>query len=302
MSLKPVLSVMLAAILAACASSDEAERVAVQGSANAVTLAECADQRDACLRRNQPLGLLICPLQYEQCILTASNGIPGEVAAAIGDTAACAQKALRCRGSAESAADGLKCTQAEADCIGDVIGANLPPIVTGTAACVEAAVSCVDDAKSANDLGVCRRTLEACTRDEVVSGLPTEVRDAVKEINACVEKLGSCTREAGSPGDLAGCAQDEAECVAKGLGVTPPPRTQAAVDCAEAAVKCTLDATSAAEVRECAATLVSCNARIGNPEAPLTCEQQWTECLVKDPFNFVQCRSKYMACRTPVAD
>lgn len=302
MSLKPVLSAMLAAIVAACATADEAERATVQGSANAITREECAEQRDACLDRNELLGLLICPLQYEQCLLTSLDGIPGEVVAAIGDTAACAQKALRCTGSAETPADVLKCTQTEADCIADVIGANLPPIVTGTVACVEDAVSCVDDSKSASDLAACGRTLEACTRDEVVSELPPAVRDAVNEINACVTKLATCTRDAESPGDLSACAQDQAECVAKGLGVTPPPRTQAAIDCAEAAVNCTLDARNAEDVRECAATLVSCNARIGNPEAPLTCEQQWTECLVKDPFNFVQCRSKYNACRTPVAD
>ena len=302
MSLKTFLSVVLAAVVAACATADEAEQAAVQGSSDALTLADCAEQRDACLDRNQPLGLLICPLQYEQCVWTASNGIPAAVAAAIGDTAACAQKALRCRTSSESPVEALECTQAEASCIADVIGANLPPIVTGTAECVEDAVGCIDDAKSPSDLATCRRTLEACTRDEVVSGLPPEVRDAAKAINACVATPASCTRDAGSPGELAACAQDQAECVAKGLGVTPPPRAQAAIDCAEAAVTCTLDATTPAGVRDCAATLVSCNARIGNPEQPLTCEQKWTECLVRDPFNFVQCRSQLIACRNPVAD
>ncbi|HKP64545.1 MAG TPA: hypothetical protein VJV78_47740 [Polyangiales bacterium] len=302
MNLKPFSILMLAAVAAGCSAANEPERSAVQGSSNALTLEECADQRDECLGRNQPLGLLLCPLQYNQCVLTASNGIPAEVATAVGDTAMCAQTALRCRGSAEGATDVLKCTQTEADCIADVIGANLPPIVTGTAACIDDAASCVGDAESVADVTACRRKLEACARDEAISALPPEVSDAIKKINACISTLNTCTGDASSPGELAGCAQDEAECVAKGLGVIPPPRVDAAVDCAEAAVNCTLDASDPAALRACAATLVSCNARIGNPDAPLTCEQQWTECLVKDPFNFVQCGAKLNTCRRPVAD
>jgi len=301
MNLKPFSILMLAAT-AGCAAASEPEVASVQGSENALTLQECSDQRDMCLRRNPLVGLLTCPLQYDQCALTASNGIPAEVTAAIGDTATCARAALRCRGSAESPADALKCTQTEASCIAGVLDANLPQIVTGTVGCVDDAVGCVNSSESAGDLAACTRTLEECARDQAVSALPPEVRDVVKDVNACVSGLNTCAGDASSPGELTGCAQKEAECVANSLGVTPPPAVGAAVDCAETAVDCTLDATKASDVRECAAALVSCNAKIANPDAALTCEQQWTQCLVRDPFNFAQCGSKFNECRKPVAD
>ncbi|HKU38181.1 MAG TPA: hypothetical protein VJR89_08540, partial [Polyangiales bacterium] len=249
MSLKPFSILMLAAAAAGCAAADKPERADVQSSANAITLEECADQRDACLRRNPPIGLLICPIQYEQCVATASDGIPAVVTAAVRDTAMCAQTAVRCRVGAEAAEGALQCTQKEADCIADIIDANLPPIVTGTADCIDSAVGCVDDAKSAADLAKCRTTLEACARDEAISALPPEVGDAVKKVNACVSAVNTCTGDASSAGELSGCAQEEAECVAKALGATPPPRADAAVDCAEGAVNCTLDAREAADVR-----------------------------------------------------
>jgi hypothetical protein len=283
---------------AGCAASADPGHASVEGATAALTTQECADQRDSCLRTNPLFGLITCPAQYDQCLVTASNGIPAEVAAAVSDTATCARTADRCRAGAETPGDALKCAQDEAKCVSDVIGANLPEVVTGTAACVDDTVSCVNDSRSVDDLANCARTLERCTRDQVVSTLPPEVGNVVKDVNDCVSALNACTGDASSPGDLTACAQTEAHCVATSLGVTPPPPVAAAVSCVETAVNCTLDATTADKLRGCAADLVSCDARIANPEATLTCEQKWTQCLVREPFNFPKCGGQLAACRS----
>src|SRR5262245_48418937 len=109
MILKPLSILMLAAVAAGCASADRHERGDGQGSTNAITREECADQRDACLGRNQVIGLLICPIQFEQCVATASDGIPAQVAGAIEDTAMCARTGTRCRVGSEGGEGALAC-------------------------------------------------------------------------------------------------------------------------------------------------------------------------------------------------
>ena len=58
-------------------------------SAEKLTTSQCATQRDTCLKNNPLFGILVCPLQYTQCVATASNGLPAQVNSAISDAAAC---------------------------------------------------------------------------------------------------------------------------------------------------------------------------------------------------------------------
>jgi hypothetical protein len=191
----------------------------------------------------------------------------------------------------------LACTQAEAQCVGGVLNANLPKVVTGTAACINAAVGCVAESDTAVALANCTRTLEGCALDQAVAALPPEVGTVVTDISDCVSALRDCTNKATTPGELTACGQAEVRCVGTSLGVTPPQPVSEAVRCAESAVDCTLDASTAAEVRTCASDLVACNATIANPDAPLSCNARWTQCLIRNPFNFLQCAVDFNTCQ-----
>jgi hypothetical protein len=69
----------------------------------------------------------------------------------------------------------------------------------------------------------------------------------------------------------------------------------AVVNCAETAANCALDATTAANVTECANTLASCAANVAAPV--LTCQQKWTACLAQNLFNFLQCDAQLATCK-----
>src|SRR5882672_3421410 len=143
------ISVLIISAVAGCAAGgptgatgETSEEGPVKQSApQALTLAECATQRDTCFLNNPFFGLFTCPVQYAQCQTTASNGIPAAVTSAISDTAACARTEASCLNAAKNAASRLQCTQKAADCVAAVVDARLPPVVTGTAMCIDNAVS-----------------------------------------------------------------------------------------------------------------------------------------------------------------
>ena len=64
---------------------------------------------------------------------------------------------------------------------------------------------------------------------------------------------------------------------------------------AETAANCVLDATTAANVIECASTLTSCASSVAAPV--LTCAQKWTACLAQNLFNFLQCDAQLATCK-----
>src|SRR5262249_30134106 len=106
-------------------------------SAEALTVSECQGQLDDCYAENPFFGLFTCPGQYTQCLVTASNGIPAQVQSAVSDARMCREQAVDCRKGIENPEDAIECTQKEAECVADIVGARLPPIVTGSAECVE---------------------------------------------------------------------------------------------------------------------------------------------------------------------
>jgi len=288
--------------LVGCAApvEDEAPQE-VSGQEFKLTLAECGAQQDECFRKNPLFGLFTCPAQYAQCTATASNGLPAEVSSAVADAAACTSKAVRCRAAAGSPAALLACTTDEAECVAEIVGVDLPDVVEGTAECVEGAVSCIDDARRATDLAGCAESLAGCAVDQVKEVLPPEVGEAIDAVSACQVALETCISRAETATALAECSEDGAGCVASGLGVTlPDVPVSEVVACTEKATSCTLDASSIREVRECATGLSACAADIvGSVDVPaeLTCEQKWTACLTKNPFNFLQCGADLNSCR-----
>jgi hypothetical protein len=289
-------SVLILAALAGCAANVPTDEAPVQKSAaEALTLAECATQRDTCFQNNPLFGLFTCPLQYAQCQATASNGIPAAVTSAIKDTRACAATANTCLQAAKSAADRLTCRQKEADCIAGVVEARLPPIVTGTAMCIDDSVTCVASSETTQNLADCADTLRNCAVAQVVAALPPEVGTVVTNINDCTSSLRACTDEATAPSDLTQCTQDEVSCVGNALGVPIPQAPIAdAQRCAEGAVDCTIDARSASDLRACTADLTMCNANIAKQQ--LTCAQQWTRCLAQNPLGFLGCAIQLANC------
>src|SRR5262245_14323813 len=97
MNTRHLCATLLAAALAGCAAAPVQDEGPVEVSSSAVTREQCAMQRDTCLRRNPLFGLFTCPVQYTQCLATASDGVPAQVRSAIADAAACAQQAAMCR-------------------------------------------------------------------------------------------------------------------------------------------------------------------------------------------------------------
>lgn len=291
---------MFAAATAGCAAPamDNPEEDAVQSSSDFLTLAECATQRDKCFQNNPFFGFFTCPVQYTQCVATASNGLPAQVTSAIRDAAACARENTECLEAAETADDALACGVENAECIAAIVDANLPQVVTDTAQCVEAAGHCIRASETVQDLDDCAEGLEQCALDVVVEVLPPAVGEVVSDVGMCVNELDACIEDATSPAQLAACQQTDIRCVADSLGVDLPDVPVAeAIQCAETAATCTLEARSIDDVQDCAADLVACNARLNDPEATLTCEQKWTQCLLRNPFAFFQCAAELNLCR-----
>lgn len=283
----------IAGVTGCAAAPAQQQDAPVAASAQGLTVDECATQQTNCFAQYPLFGLFTCPAQYAQCLATASNGIPAQVTAAITDAEDCAKRARACR--IETPDRALGCTEDEATCIAAIVGAKLPPIVTGTAACAEDSVVCIRAAKSAADLATCSRTFQGCAFDQAVSALPPEVGTVVKDIGDCLGTLRTCTGSATSASAVTECSQDEISCVAGSFGVSlPQPPVAEAIHCAETAADCGLHATTPAAVRTCAASFTKCNADLAT--AQLTCAQKWTACLARNPFNFVGCTADFSVC------
>lgn len=286
------LTVVLAAGLAGCAAPARHEEP-VSVTESGLTVQECATQRDSCFAKNPLFGLFTCPGQYAQCLVTASNGIPAQVTAAVRDAADCVDTERLC--IQEDPTLAASCTADEAQCLATIANITLPPIVDGTAKCIDDDVACIRAAKSVADLAACADTFRGCAVDQAVSALPPAVGTVVRDVTDCLNTLGMCTADAGSASEITQCGQDEVSCVAGSLGVTlPQPPVADAIHCAETAASCVQKATTAAAVRTCAMNFTQCNAGIATTQ--LTCAQKWTACLARNPLNFLGCTADFSVC------
>jgi hypothetical protein len=298
MNAKLLATALVGLLTASCAapSAEVVEERPVVSTAEALTLAECAAQRDTCFQRYPFFGLFTCPAQYTQCVATASNGIPAQVTAAIGDVADCVAQGIDCRGDANDAGDLLVCTTEEAECVAAIVGAQIPSVVTGTAECIDGAVDCVNASESVSDLAGCAETLEQCAVEEVIEGLPPQVGEVVEDVAECTIRLDNCNAEANSASDLSACAEDYIVCVGDGLGVTlEVPPVSDAIACAEEAAECTFEARTLGALGDCADGYVECT--IDLVEEQLTCEQQFNSCMSENPFGFIFCSLELWTCQ-----
>jgi hypothetical protein len=297
MNAKHLASALVGLMAAGCAAPIADEAPVTSTTAEALTLAQCATQRDDCFRRYPFFGLFTCPAQYAQCSATASNGIPAQVTAAIGDAAECASQARSCRGDAGTNAGALLvCTREEAECVGAIIDASIPDVVTDTAECVEDAVECIAAAKTVNALASCAAELEVCSVDVLVEVLPPAVGEVVGDVAECTQHLDACNSDSSSPSELTACAEAYIVCVGDGLGVTleNPPISEA-LACAEDAADCTFDATSLNQIGQCADGYLECTTDLVRMQ--LTCEQKFTQCMAQNPFGFLACSFQLLTCQ-----
>jgi hypothetical protein len=289
-------------LIGGCASTVDAPGPSEQtsASAQALTLTQCASQRDDCLTKNPLFGLFICPAQYNLCALSASNGLPAQVNSAISDAASCASSARECNGAATTGAEHAACGKTEADCVAAVVQAQLPSAVTGTGTCAKDAETCINAAEKVSDLTTCGNNLESCIVTQVQMVVPEQVGALIGDVSSCDTALNSCVAAAATPRDVTSCMQTRAMCVASSLGVTlPDVSVTGVVQCAETAGNCVFDASTPDDVMACTSTLRSCVAEAGLPTLPpMTCQQKWTTCLAKNPFNFLTCDAQLLTCQT----
>jgi hypothetical protein len=272
-----------------------------KASAQSLTLAQCASQRDACLANNPLFGLFTCPGQYALCTVTASNGLPAQINSARRDAAACASANLDCVNSATTAADLAACAATQAECVASIVQVHLPKIVSGTATCVDNSVKCINAAEQVSDLTTCANDLQSCAVTQVQKVVPPEVAQTIGSVNACRTTLNSCIAAAETPAAVTACSETNARCVATGLGVpVPDVSVTAVVRCTDTAANCTLDASTPEDVAACASGLRACvGAAVGSDSTPpaMTCAQKWTACLAKNPLNFVVCDLQLATCQ-----
>lgn len=280
----------------------EAPQASEAGSASAALSQEdCAAERDACFSENPLFGLLSCPAQYTQCTAAAESGIAKEVAAAVREVAACTRAGTNCAAEAGSAEGAAKCAATEARCVASVVDVELPQVVEGTAKCVTSAVECVNKSESGADLVACGTTLEGCAIEEAKSVVPPEVAMVIDEVSDCTKALNGCIAEASNASGVTACSERQVACVAGSLGVElPKVPVSKAVECAEDAASCTLDAGSVRAVADCADSLRKCAVSVVEAtDAPeqLSCEKKWTVCVGNDPLKFLQCAAELAGCK-----
>lgn len=287
------------ASLAGCSAQvdDSSIGVAKEG----LTLQQCADQRDACVKQFGFLGALtICPTQYTSCSLTASNALPAQVTDAVSDAANCTDDFGTCSANATSPSELAACAEEQAQCVAAILDVELPSIVTGTTQCVETSVDCINDAASVSDLTGCAGDLADCAVAQAETVIPQEVIDVVTDVTACTTDLNACVRAATTPSAVTACTTTEAVCVAGSLGVElPNVPVSEVVSCTEAAAECTLEASRISDIAACAEGLLDCNAAVVESlDAPpvLDCAQVWTACMVRNPFGFFTCAAERRAC------
>lgn len=287
------------AALAGCSAQVDDSSIGV--SQEGLTLQQCADQRDACVKQFGFLGALtICPTQYSTCSLTASNALPAQVTDAVSDAANCVDEFGTCSAAATSPSELVACTEAQAQCVAGILDVELPSIVTGTTTCVETSVDCINDAASVSDLTSCAGDLTDCAVAQAETVIPQEVIDIVTDVTSCTTDLNACVRAASTPSAVTACTEAEAVCVAGTLDVELPNIPVSEVlSCTEAAADCTLEASRLSDIAACTEDLLDCNADVvASLEAPpvLDCAQVWTACMVRNPFGFFTCAAERRAC------
>lgn len=288
------------AALAGCSAAvDDSQEIGV--TSQALTLAECGTQRDACVRQFGFIGALtVCPTQYTTCTLTASNGLPAEVTNAVSDAANCTDTFESCVVAATTPTALTACAEAEAICVAGILDVQLPEIVTGTTQCVDGGVDCINAATSVSDLTACGETLADCAIAEATAVIPQEVIDVVDEVTSCTADLNACIQAATSPSQVTACTETEAACVAGSLNVTlPNVPVSEVLECTEAAADCAVAVESLSDVAACTDALLECNADVvAALDAPpvLDCGQVWTACMMRNPFGFFTCAAERRAC------
>ncbi len=268
----------------------------------AMTLAQCADQRDACIDDMGLLGLIFCNMDYTLCTATADNGLPAEVIQAASDVAQCTAELDDCVFAAETPTQLALCAEAEAQCVADILDVQLPTIVSGTAACVDGAVECINEAQSVTDLTGCGETMAICAVDEAAGVvIPDEVAETVENVLACTAALDDCILTASTPSELTACAEQEALCVSESLGVElPEVPVSEVVGCAETAADCTLETESVSDLLGCTDGLIDCAQAVADSlEVPeiIDCNVAWTTCMFQNPFAFIQCANELRECQ-----
>lgn len=273
----------------------------VTGQAQQLTVDECAAQQSSCFSKNPLFGLFTCPAQYTQCVATAQDGIPAEVASAAAAAAECNAQAASC--VSDTPAKVASCASARAECIADIVGVELPPVVDGTAGCVDATVACIDGAKRASGLVSCAENLTECAVDQARGVIDQTVGPVLEGANKCRIEFRSCVDGAETAAAIAECTADNALCVAEIFDVKlPNVPLEDVADCAESATQCAFDASRASDVVACAEKLSACAGQViedtTNVPAQLTCEQKWTACVAKDPlFGFITCGGQLASCQ-----
>ena len=303
MNHSPILSFVFVgtSLLAGCATAVDRQGSTEKASAStqSVTLADCATQRDACMASNPLFGLFVCPAQYTQCTLTASNGLPAQVNQAVTDAAACASTGRRCAVDARTPAQAASCAATEAECIASILQVRLPSIVTGTATCVTNSVNCINNAEQVSDLTACANNLQSCAVTQVQTVVPSAVGKVIGSVSSCQTTLNSCIAAAATPADVTACSLNDATCVVGSFGITPPNSTASAViKCTDDAANCALQATTQGMLDLCRRRLNGCITELGGSTTPpaLTCAQKWTACLAANPLNFPTCDAQLLTC------
>ncbi|HTU57986.1 MAG TPA: hypothetical protein VMF89_06125 [Polyangiales bacterium] len=297
-----LLTLTLSFAAASCAAAPTEEAALSAAASQALSLEDCATQRDACFAENPILGLLTCPAQFTQCTAAVASGIPREVAAAVDDARECVRVGVAC--VAEAGADPVAlavCAENEAQCVAAIVDIDLPNVVEGTAACVDGAVDCIESAESRDSLVACGVALGDCALDQVKEVVPPEVAETIDDVVGCTNALRGCVADTASAAGITGCSERQAQCVANSLDVDLPdvPLSEV-VGCAESAAQCTLGSEDLASVAACADKLRQCAvdiiAEVDVPEA-LTCEQKWTVCVGNDQLRIFTCAAELSDCR-----
>lgn len=271
-------------------------------STEALTLAECGKQRDACIAKNGLFGLLTCNAQYTTCSATASNGVPAQVTEAAAAAAECTTNLDDCVLAATKPSELAACAEEQAACVADIVNVtlpaldlSLPPVVSGAGDCADAGIDCIQAAKAVTDLTACGETLADCAADVVETGT------AIDDVVECGLSLDDCVAAATTPTALAKCGEEQALCVTTALEV-PLPNVPVSdvVNCAETAADCTLAAESIGDVLDCTEALADCSQAVADSiDAPkvVDCQAQWTVCMFQNPFGFKKCGDELRICQ-----
>jgi len=288
-------------LLAGCTTAVDPQGSPEKTSAStqSVTLADCATQRDTCLANNPLFGVFVCPAQYAQCTLTASNGLPSQVNQAVTDAAACASAFRRCEVEARTPAQTVSCATTQAECVASILQVNLPSVVTGTATCVTDSLNCINNAEQVSGLTTCANNLQSCAVAQIQTVVPPAVSKVIGSVSSCQSTLNSCIAAAATPADVTACSLNDANCVVGSFGLTPPTSTASAViKCTDDAANCALGATTQGMLDLCRRRLQGCITELVGPTTtpPMTCAQKWTACLAANPLNFPTCDAQLLTC------